>query len=230
MALPELDARGHDRIAAPRMWTRNFLTFESCVVGFEALAQQLGRLERLALLGRPRGDAVSARPAFEIFVRLFVLGHACEAFHPHLTFELGPVQNGSNCWILRKLTPFTTQIRRVKTQPAAVEPAQQHDARRRCAGAIDRRHAHANRGKRMRVARRLQPTRQNSQRLFVHPDVVSDHGYRPVAMPHKNAATIKADPDSANGSDASISRRWTVVTRARRDSASRSWTAFSARA
>src|SRR5579872_1402754 len=64
-ALPELDARRGEQIAAPRMRTRDVVAFEALLEVSEPLLEEPVRLQRLALLGSPRRDAMSARASLE---------------------------------------------------------------------------------------------------------------------------------------------------------------------
>ncbi len=68
--LPKLEARRHQEITAPRMWTRNFFPFEARLEVRVALLEQRVLFERRALLRRPGRKLMAARPRAQSIRRI----------------------------------------------------------------------------------------------------------------------------------------------------------------
>lgn len=140
-ALPELDSIGNQPKASPERRARNgaakfcdnsrHFTIEKCSI------RNFGALWR-----RPCADLTVAWPRPEISIRLGARNALDASFGAHLTIEQGPVKHECRAGILDELGGFAARVVGVEDEPAAAEPAMQHDAHRRHPFAIRRGERH----------------------------------------------------------------------------------------
>ncbi len=97
-----------------------------CSNASKTFGEHLVVFDRLALLGGPRGELMTARARIEVNVGFILAERRNLAFKADLTAELRPVENRCGVRVFRDLARFAAKIRRKEAQTAIVETAQQY--------------------------------------------------------------------------------------------------------
>src|SRR5262245_16465089 len=119
-AVPELDPRRPDAIAAPERRAGHGLPVEPRFDVADSRFEGLARIEHVTLQGRPRPDLAPARPAGEVLVR-FLRGQPLDApFDANLLVERRPVKRERRVRVDGQLAALPAVVVRVEDEAALV--------------------------------------------------------------------------------------------------------------